>query len=375
MMAPNRVPLVLHGDHYHKPAPHRVQQVCLTKPIIRFDDCLLRIFMEIAIYVISALLTNFVFSVATSLLIVFGIEKSGGDPGAPIIMLVGLLCICGILSIVTAAAMGTAKAKYQKEFPAKFSALIFLFTYFPFHILGIYFPDAQLDFLAELFAIMQFFSYIPFFHMTAQGLVNLNEFVKRQELAGNRQAKFFVLTFLGVIVLFAGWLIFKPETQPTTGVVSLQDNWQLLESGGRNWHTDAYLEDIWFYPNSRLPYEIEAAYLSKSFPDEEYSIKINKQGEILKPETDATSPMRESAKLPIKKDDWKIGSIQAWNMFTQIESVNSCTKPSEKNAFFAMDLDRIDSGILSWHLSISGCTTLADNSSYYLDAKTGETIE
>ena len=335
--------------------------------------------MLIIIYFVSALLTDFVFSVVTTMLIVFGIEQTGGDPGAPIIMLIGMMFYTGILGIVTAIAMATAKAKYNKEFPAKFSVIIFLIMYVPFHIIGFYFPDEQLGPLAAplgiLTVILLFFSYIPFFHMTAQGLINLNEFVKRQELAGNRHAKFIVLAFLGAIVLFVGWLIFKPETQPSTGVLSLQDNWQLLESGGRNWHTDAYLEDIWFYPNSRLPYEIEAAYLSKSFPDEEYSIKINKQGEILKPETDATSPMRESAKLPIKKDDWKIGSIQAWNMFTQIESVNSCTKPSEKNAFFAMDLDRIDSGILSWHLSISGCTTLADNSSYYLDAKTGETIE
>jgi hypothetical protein len=85
--------------------------------------------------------------------------------------------------------------------------------------------------------------------------------------------------------------------------------------------------------------------------------------------------MRESAKLPIKIDDWKIGSVQAWNMFMQIESVNSCVKPSENNAFFYMVLHRIGSGKLAWDLSISGCSTLVDHSSYYLDAKTGETIE
>ncbi len=334
--------------------------------------------MQIAIYIISALLTNYVFSVATSLLIVFGIENTGGDPGSPGIMLVSLLCINGIISFVTAGIMGSAKAKYKKEFPAKTSALIFLFTYFPFHIMGIYFSDVQLGFLeaplAILTVIMLFFSYIPFFHMTAQGFINLNEFVKRQELAGNRHVKFIVLASLGVIVLFVGWLLFKPETQPSTGVLSLQDNWELLESGGQDWQSDAYLQNIVFYPNSGLPYEISATYLSKSSPEEMYSIDINKKGKIYDTETSETYEMRESAKLPIKRDDWSIGSVQAWNKFMQIGSVNACVKPSEKNAFFYMALHRIASGRLAWDLSVSGCSTLPDHSSYYLDAKTGERI-
>jgi hypothetical protein len=337
------------------------------------------IFMQIAIYIISALLTDYVFSVMTAILITAGFDKMGSDPGSPGIMLVSLLCINGMLSIVTAVIMGIAKAKHQKEFPAKFSALIFLLTYFPFHIIGLYFSDVQLGFLEAplgiLLVVMLFFSYIPFFHMTAQGLINLNEFVKRQESAGNRHVKLIVLASLGAIVLFAGWLIFKPETQPSTGVLSLQDNWQLLEAGGQDWQSDAYLQNIVFYPNSRLPYEISATYLSKSTPEEIYSIDINKKSKIYLTETSETYEMRESAKLPIKRDDWSIGSIQAWNMFMQIESVNSCVKPSEKNAFFYMALHRIASGRLAWDLSISGCSTLADHSSYYLDAKTGETIE
>lgn len=163
--------------------------------------------MEIAIYIISALLTNFVFAIVTSMLIVFGIEKTGGDPGSPAIMLVSLLCINGILGIATAVIMGIAKAKYKKNFPAKFSVLIFLFTYLPFHIIGIYSSDKQLGILAvplaTLTVIMLFLSYIPFFHMTAQGLINVNEFVKRKEMAGNRYPEFIFLALLGVIVLFA----------------------------------------------------------------------------------------------------------------------------------------------------------------------------
>src|SRR4030095_8208289 len=100
---------------------------------------------------------------------------------------------------------------------------------------GLYFPDERLEFLEIPLVVMLFFSYIPFFHMTAQGLVNLSRFVTKQELAGNRYPKLFVLASLGAIVLFTGWLIFKPETQPLPNVLSLQDNWKLLESGGRDW--------------------------------------------------------------------------------------------------------------------------------------------
>lgn len=167
--------------------------------------------MQIAIYIISAFLTNIAFSVITAVLVTFGFEKSGEDPGSPGIMLISLMCICGILSIVTAAIMVDTKAKYQKEFPAKFSLLIFLFTYFPFHIIGQYFSGIQLGFLADLFGIlvviMLYFSYMPFFHMTAQGLINVNEFVNRQAIAGNWYPKFIFLASLGMLVLFSAWFI------------------------------------------------------------------------------------------------------------------------------------------------------------------------
>ena len=201
-----------------------------------------------------------------------------------------------------------------------------------------------------------------------------SEFLKRQGFSGKQYPKFVILASLGAIVLFAGLLIFKPQTQPT-GVLSLQDNWQLLESGGQDWRSDAYLQEVEFYPNSRLPYEISATYLSKSKRKEIYSIDINKKGRILNKNTSDASPMRESTKLPIKRDDWKIGSVQAWNMFMQIEDVNLCLKPSETHVSFFMYLHRIASGRLAWDLSIWGCSLVGDDSSYYLDAKTGETIE
>lgn len=223
--------------------------------------------MRIFIYLITALLTNYMFSVATSILIIAGYDKMGVDPGSPGIMLFSLLCINGILGIVTATIMGIAKAKYHKEFPAKFSALIFLLTYFPFHIIGLYFPEEQLGFmtapLGSLLAILVFFSYIPFFHMAAQGLTNLYEFVKRRELAGNRKVKFYVLAGIAGIVLLTGLWLAHPFPPPKPNVLSMQDHWQLLETGGRDWQSDAYLNYAYFDVVGITPYKIEATYLSK----------------------------------------------------------------------------------------------------------------
>jgi uncharacterized membrane protein len=141
-------------------------------------------FAVYAIYVISALTTNWIFSTITAALIVFGIEKAGGDVGAPAIVLVVFLFINGILSIIISIIMGIAKA-HKKEFPAKFSALVFIFTYLPFHILGLYVPDEILGSLASpvagLSVYMLFFSFVPFFHMVSQGLINMYEFIKKRK--------------------------------------------------------------------------------------------------------------------------------------------------------------------------------------------------
>lgn len=339
--------------------------------------------MLIAIYIISAFFTGFLFSVVTSMLFVFGIEQTGGDPGTPAIMLVSFMCICGVLGILTAAIMGTAKTKYQKEFPAKFSAIIFLFMYLPFHIIGLYFTDVQWDFLAIPLNIMLFFSYIPFFHTTAQTLTNVYEFVKRKEHEGKQHIKFFVFGLIGLVAFFFGWLIFKPETKPTPYVLSLEDNWALLASGGYEWQNDAYLNSVSFDVNGRMPYKISATYLSKSTPDEIYSININGNGKITAKEIREFDPFswRENAKLPIKREDWTIGSIQAWNMFLENEGISACLVSSDKSITIFMDLNRIGTGKLAWELSIWNCsvegadTSTGISSDFYLDAKTGETIK
>lgn len=335
--------------------------------------------MRIAIYIISALLTNYVFSLATSILITAGFDKMGSDPGSPGIMLFSLMCINGILSIVTAAIMGIAKAKYHKEFPAKFSALIFLFTYFPFHIIGLYVPDEQLGFLAAplgtLLAIMLFFSYIPFFHTIAQGLVNLYEFVKRQELSGNRKVKFYVLAGFAGIVLLTGLWLAHPFPSPAPNVLSMQDHWQLLETGGQDWQSDAYLNSVYFDVIGILPYKISATYLSKSKPDERYSIEIDENGKIYKKETSKTYPMRENAKLPIQREDWVIGSEQAWDLFQKNKEISTCLTSDDKHVPINMHLGRILSGRLAWELLVSSCLDESHSASFYLNAKTGETIE
>lgn len=136
------------------------------------------------IYVVSALSTNWIFSTITAGAIVVGIEKTGGDVGSPGILLVVFLFINGTLSIITAITMAIAKI-YEKEFPAKFSILVFIFTYFPIHIFEFYIPDKILGSLASPIAslngYMLIFSYVPFFHLTAQGLINMYEYIMNKK--------------------------------------------------------------------------------------------------------------------------------------------------------------------------------------------------
>jgi hypothetical protein len=137
------------------------------------------ILFVLAIHIVSTISACFLFSFVTALLIVFGIEENGGDPGAPIIMLISLLVICGLLSFLTASAMAVAKLIYRKEFPVTLSSVIFPFMYLPFHILGFYFPDRELDFLASSSIVLLFFSFVPFYHAISQIFINIYEFLKK----------------------------------------------------------------------------------------------------------------------------------------------------------------------------------------------------
>jgi len=133
------------------------------------------------IYFFTAIVTGFLFSFITSMLLVFGIEQTGGDPGTPAIMLVSFMCICGVLSIISTSTMSRIEAKYHKEFSVKFSFIIFLMMYLPFHIIGFYFTEGQLDFLVIPSTVMLFLSYVPLFHMTSQGFINIYEFFKKRK--------------------------------------------------------------------------------------------------------------------------------------------------------------------------------------------------
>ena len=89
--------------------------------------------MQIAGDIISAMLANSEITVVTSMLIVFGIEKTGGDPGAPIIMRVSLLCICGIRQLLRLRQQWELRSlNITKSFRQNRRVLIFLFTVFPF---------------------------------------------------------------------------------------------------------------------------------------------------------------------------------------------------------------------------------------------------
>ncbi len=136
--------------------------------------------MSVLIRIVSIALSSFLYSFITSLLIMFGIEESGGDPGTPAIMLVGFLIICMFLGILTASIMSNAKEKRNKAFPVKISLPAFITMYAFGHIFAIYFPTVA--FLGNLSAILLFVSYVPFYHVFSQSLLNGYAFIKERRL-------------------------------------------------------------------------------------------------------------------------------------------------------------------------------------------------
>ncbi len=137
-----------------------------------------------AIYLFSALLSDFLFSFMTTNLIVFGIENVNGDPGAPIIMLIGFLFICGVLGTLTAIFTPSMEenfeGRFHRELTAKSSGIAFLVMYLPFHIMGIFFNSGKLDFLAIPSVILLLLSYVPFYFMITKSFVHLYELLKER---------------------------------------------------------------------------------------------------------------------------------------------------------------------------------------------------
>lgn len=138
--------------------------------------------ITIALFIIAILFASLLFSYASAVLIMVGIEASGGEPGSIVVMFVGLLVITLLLSVVVTTAMLIAKKRYHKSFPARWSVVLFLLLYLPFQINGLFFPDDRFDSLATLLSVMFFFSFIPFFHCIAQSLINLAAFIRQRNI-------------------------------------------------------------------------------------------------------------------------------------------------------------------------------------------------
>lgn len=144
--------------------------------------------MRTAIYIISALICTVIYSYATALLLVYGIERMGSDPGSPAILLFGLICTSAIFSMITALIMESSRRKSQRTLPVKISAIIFPIMYFPFHVIGIFFPslgtngmDKIQESAATLLVMMMFFSFMPFYHVIAQVQLTIYENYRRNK--------------------------------------------------------------------------------------------------------------------------------------------------------------------------------------------------
>ncbi|MDH5647831.1 MAG: hypothetical protein OEZ01_17600 [Candidatus Heimdallarchaeota archaeon] len=143
---------------------------------------------RIIIHITAAFLASKLYSYFTTMLVLFGIEKGGGDLGSPGIMLVLLFGLCVAASFSIAIVMEYKKPTSKKELSVKTALIIFLLTYFPIHIAEYYFPGQAPGFLAIPLTLLMFFSFIPLYYTIAQSLFNIFEYLKILIIKGSKRS-------------------------------------------------------------------------------------------------------------------------------------------------------------------------------------------
>ena len=144
----------------------------------RFIPSCLSSLVILGILLVSAVVTSVGFSGVTAILVMYGIEEQGGDPGAPGLMFVALLMLCGFLNILTAIVMYSAREDHQKTFSATRSMLLFVVMYVPLHLAG-WFSISLPEVLELVFTLLLFASSVALFHAVAQSGIHLYEFFQK----------------------------------------------------------------------------------------------------------------------------------------------------------------------------------------------------
>lgn len=159
------------------------------------------------------------------------------------------------------------------------------------------------------------------------------------------------------------------STHQIPSILSLKDNWEQLETAAHSWQTDAYLTNVSFSVARPKHYPIEAEYHSQNEPNEILFIGIDRTGKIVRFPLYVPSSS-SGAQSPVYRQDWKIDSQEALNIFEKNEEIRSCLMKSS-GAQILLSLNQVLTEKITWELVIIDCQ--GKDRLYRLDAKTGET--
>ncbi len=157
-------------------------------------------------YIVSAILSDLVFSVITVFLMTYGPNNGDQERGA-IGSLMIFLCSCGLLTIVPFAIMELVDTNFHRRLPVKYSLAVFLLTYFPALAIGIFSNELHIQTTGSpaylIMFLMLILSYVAFFHISAESLLKLDRFTGWSEVFPKIQPRFLHMAAwtLGIVIL------------------------------------------------------------------------------------------------------------------------------------------------------------------------------
>jgi hypothetical protein len=208
---------------------------------------------------------------------------------------------------------------------------------------------------------------------------------RQQNILTAISALIFVLVIFGI-----GWVLFQPKASSTPQVLSLNENWEMLENGANGWQNNAYLTSVSFYLTKTMDpdaLQVAAEFHSSHVPsDEMLLVGINNAGKVVSSPLDmmpgqAIEPEAgeivvsagSSAQKPIQQGEWSIDSQAALDLFAKDQEIGLCLGSS--NSETTLILHKVYTDYPAWELRIAYCPDSTSFNSYYLNAKTGERFD
>jgi hypothetical protein len=185
----------------------------------------------------------------------------------------------------------------------------------------------------------------------------------------NQTTRFVGFVLLGLSVLVAAWLVFRPSAQKLPTLLTLEDNWDLLETSAHELQNDAYLMSVAISTDTTNPYAITAEYHSAHVADKTIFVGIDRFNKV-----DATwvniPPSSNEPQKQIQRNDWAIDSKEALSIFAKDEAINTCLASSKST--IQLSLHRTITESVIWSLWVMDCPKEGDAKMDYLNAQTGE---